>query len=137
MGEIVQCERKGRRLCDADAEVLRVLPPGLAQAQDWHVQHFEGDVDLWRESQGVVRSTHALAKEKMGFIGKIPYLLASLQKPGVRAACIAQFESIEPSGHHRVTRWFLDPGHPETLRHEVDQMHAVMSLTWCPMGDCV
>ena len=97
----------------------------------------------------MARSTHALATEKMGFLGKIPHLLASLQKPGVRAACIAQFESIEPSGHHRVTRWFLDPGHPETLRHEVDQLHddgvgmcrrlehAVMSITWCPMDECV
>ena len=85
----------------------------------------------------------------MGFLGKTPYLLASLQRPGVLAACIAQFESTEPSGRQRVARWCMGPAHTETLRPEVGQTHddggsmsrrlehAVMSLTWCPMDDCV
>lgn len=67
----------------------------------------------------------------------------------MKARCIEQFDSIEPTGHHRVTTWFLDPTHPDSLRADVDQMGrgeagmssrlqaAVQALVRVPMDDCV
>lgn len=87
--------------------------------------------------------------EKVGYLDKVPYLLARLHEPGVRARCLDQFGLVDPDGHHRLTRWFLDADHPDGLRQDVDRMHedgsgmsdrlaaAVQSLSWVPMDDCV
>ena len=56
---------------------------------------------------------------------------------------------MEAQRHHRVTRWFLDPGCPGSLRPDVDGMlddgsgmsavlqSAVDSLAWVPMDDSI
>lgn len=68
---------------------------------------------------------------------------------GIKSRCLAQFESVSPEGHHRVSRWFLDSAYPENLRAEVEQMgadgsgmtprlrSAVEGLAAAPLDDCV
>lgn len=74
---------------------------------------------------------------------------ASECKDRVKDKCLSQFASIEPDGHHRVTRRFLDPDFPGSLRPDVDLMSsdgggmtprlraAVNALEWIPLDDCV
>lgn len=143
------CPRKGRRIVEAHTHAVQILDAGLADANDWLVARFGGDVDLWREGQGVVRFTVALAKEKIGHLDKVPYLLARLSEPGIRDRCLEQFQRAAPSEHHRVTRWFVDPDHAQSLRQDIENMSAdgsnmspalemaVESLKWVPMDDCI
>lgn len=142
------CHRKGRRLAEASSKVADTLSFGLAQANDWTPNDFGGDAELWAECQGAVRFTCGLAREKVAYLEKVPYLLTRLPEAGVRARCLAQFDSVPPEKHHRITRWFLDPNHPKSLRQAVDEMNdsgkmsptlqaAVESLGWVPIDDCI
>lgn len=70
-------------------------------------------------------------------------------KVGVRHKCLAQFASVEPGQHHRVTLQFLDPMHQDSLRPDIDKMAAdgsnmssklsavVKALAWVPLDHSV
>lgn len=67
----------------------------------------------------------------------------------MKARCLQQFASAPASGHHRLTRRFLDPDFPSSLRPDIDMMGengsnmsprlaaAVSPLAWSPLDDCV
>lgn len=145
----VSCHRRGRRLAEAHAEVQRVLEAGLSEANQWTPGDFDLDLDLWGECQGAVRFTHILAQEKSSFLDKVPYLLSRLPEAGVRDRCIEQFDAIIASRHHRVSRSFLDPAYPGSLRGDIEAMDAqgggmsqrlqkaIDRLRWTPLDDCV
>lgn len=77
-GRAVSCDRKGRRLTEASAKVVDVLESMLAESDAWTEHFFNGDIELWREAQGVVRMSVEYASEKFAFLDRIPYLLARL-----------------------------------------------------------
>lgn len=70
-------------------------------------------------------------------------------KAGVKTRCLAQYEGGATSGHHRVSKRFLDPGHPQSLRTAIDAMSddgtgmspdlaaVVQGLSWVPLDDCI
>lgn len=71
------------------------------------------------------------------------------KQEGVKRRCLEQFNSTSCEGHHRVTLWFLDPMHPESLRPDFDQLRAdgsgmtprlqaaVEALARVPLDDCI
>lgn len=71
------------------------------------------------------------------------------EQVGVKRRCLEQFNSASREAHHRVTLWFLDPAHPDSLRSDFDQVRAdgggmsprlqaaVETLTLVPLDDCV
>lgn len=87
-GGAKDCVRKGRRLREAFSHATRVLEAGLVEATAWGPEDYDGDANLWRECQGAVRYTCILAKEKLGYLNKVPYLLARLDEPGLRDQCL-------------------------------------------------
>lgn len=76
------CPQKGRRLTEAHARVEALLQGMLEEANEWGPPFFGGDIDLWQECQGVGRFTCVHAREKFGFLNKVPYLFAKLPEVG-------------------------------------------------------
>lgn len=146
-GPSEKCLLKGRRLKEAHRFAEAALTEGLVQANGWTPTTFGCGDEFWRASQGSVRAVCGLAREKLRYLTKIPWLLARLDEPDVRDECVSQWDSAPPSAHHRVSAEFLAPGGP--LRAMVDEIRPdgsglsarlfdeVRSLQLVPMDDSV
>lgn len=146
-GVTVHCDWKGRRLPDAHHHASEVLRRGLAEANAWTPEAWDVDQAMLAQMQSCVRGAYHLAMRKLEFLDRVPYLLASLGRPGVRDRCLEQWEKVAPQDHHKVSREFLDPR--GRLRRYVDSMapdgsgmapelqQEVASLAAIPMDDTV
>lgn len=105
----IECDRKGRRIPEAHGYATEALRRGLAEANAWTSATWGGGAALLTQCQAVVRATYHLSHRKIAHLDRIPYLLARLSEPGVRSRCIEQWNSCDPSQHHRVSHEFLSP----------------------------
>lgn len=119
-GADIECSMKGRRLKKAYVHAAAELRSGLDAANEWTVHTWDLGAESLLDFQACVRGTYELALRKLGFLDKIPYLLARLADPGVRDRCVAQWAACAPEGHHRVSHEFLSP--TGALRPLVDAM---------------
>ena len=81
-----RCPWKGRRLREAHAHATAALRRGLEEANQWCEASW-GCGTAWLDMQACVRGTFSLATRKIRFMDRIPYLLAKLGQPGVKAQC--------------------------------------------------
>ena len=146
-GEEICCHMKGRRLPSAWAFAKDHLDSGLRHTNDMTAGRFRGDYKLLSQAQGCVRMVHALGLEKLQLRDQVPYLVARLRQPGVRARVVQQWGSASPESHHRLTRKICQPG--GDLRAHLDAVtedgrnlspsleEVVRSLELAPMDDTV
>ena len=52
----------------------------------------------------------------------LPWLLARLDQPGVRALCLHRFTLVPAARHHELTRLYLDPEYHGSLLHLVEDI---------------
>lgn len=141
------CQRKGRRLKTAYTFAVRRLDAGLREARSWTQHSWGGSPQEAADLQGCVRLSVHLARQKIGFLAEVPYLLVRLDQPGVKADCLAQWRARRPDQHHRVTREFLEEG--TALRAAVDALQpdggncpelllaSIRGLEGVPMDDSI
>lgn len=144
-GRTTNCPQKGRRLAEAFPFGMQALREGLEIANHWTVQEFSGNHVLLQNAQGAVRDMYHSAARRLEFLDGLPWALARLLQPGVKARCLALWAAAPENQHHRVSveflsehgdlRWRIDlldesgGGGDEVLRA------AVNSLCSCPMDD--
>ena len=102
-GREIKCWMKGRRLKQAWIYVEAHCEEALSRMNQWSVASFEDDVNFLAEATGGVRMVVRLAKEKMAWLNKLPYIICRLGVPGVRDVALAQFDSAPLERHHRLT----------------------------------
>ena len=95
------------------------LRAGLDEANEWTSTTWMCGED-WLDMQAAVRAAFILATKNIDFLDRVPYLLAKLGEDGIKAKCLAQYNSCAPIRHHRVTLEFLAVGSP--LREDIDKM---------------
>lgn len=146
-GVEVSCPRKGRRLHEAASHLRMEMQRALEAANSWTADTWQCGAGFHVEAQGCVRLVHAMAQEKFAFLSQLPYLLAQLPLPGVKAEALRQWASAAPEAHHRVTREFMTEG--SALRLQIDKMRPdgsgigeqlrieIESLRAIPMDDSV
>ena len=109
----------GRRLSEAGPYVDRALRKGLEDAAAWDTNVFSGatiaQVDVLK---ACYRSSFVLAQKRHKYLSLVPWLLARLDKPGVKARCLEQYSTHQD--HHAMTEMFLKPG--SELRAHVDRI---------------
>ena len=119
-GEAVVCWKKGRRLIEAFPFITERLQFALQTISEWTARDFAGYPYILQQALGCVRGTYALAKRKTDFFNRVPYALARLDQPNVKALCLAQWAEVPPESHDPITREFLDPR--LDLREAVDSL---------------
>ena len=141
------CSRKGRRIREAHQYATVALRRGLDEANTWTAATWGCGLQECLEMQAAVRASFRIAEQKIAFLDRIPYLLARLGEPGVRARCLEQWGRCAADEHHRVSKEFLDP--TGELRRGIDEMTddgggmspklkaEVDSLAAIPMDDTV
>ena len=109
----------GRRLSEAEPYVAEALRKGLDAASLWDTNYFHGaSVDDVDALKACCRASYVLAQKRHKYLSLVPWLLARLDAPGVKARCLQQYASH--SAHHPMTDKFL---HPDSeLRADVDQI---------------
>ena len=133
----IDCPMKGRMLPVLHEMSVIMLRDGLDVANGWNAAaNFNGNVSLFQEAQGLVRSTFDLGLLKVGFLDRAPWLFARLDQPGVRDRCVQQHLDSLPNPHKAIgfcdahPKWSEDidtissdgsqVSMAEPLQHEVD-----------------
>ena len=117
------CLQRGRRLQHARDFVNALTEEMLAMANTWvSAASFGGDVGLWQAAVGLFRSAALKAKNMFRYLGRLPWLLARLGMPGVKAEVLRLWSGAPAAQHHLRTREMLDPNLPGSLRHQFDLM---------------
>ena len=124
---------------------MQTLRLGLTTARDWTAHDFGGHEEVFREAQRCAQAVCVRASAKVQFFDEVPWFLARLDQPGVKARCLAQYAQGDPSLHHRVTHEFLDParalrGHVNAIQDDGSNVSAVLeneiaSLRMIPFDD--
>ena len=108
--DLIDCPMRGRMLPVLHEMSVKMLRDGLDVANGWNAAaNFNGNVSLFQEAQGLVRSTFDLGLLKVGFLDKAPWLFARLDQPGVRDRCVQQHLDSLPNPH-KVSIEFCDAG---------------------------
>lgn len=108
-GENIECHYRGRRVAQAYRFAVDKLKVALDECNLWTANRFGGDVGMLDACQGCTRYAYSLTLKKIEHLNCIPWLLARLEEPGVRAICQEQYQSRPPHLHHRVSHAFLSP----------------------------
>ena len=77
-------------------------------------------MQLWQQGQAAVRSLCAGGRAAVRYLNKVPWLLARLDQPGVRAQVVRQWAAVPRERHHPLSVFFLDPLESNGLRPDVD-----------------
>ena len=140
---VVSCWRKGRRLREAYPFALDALKAGLATANSWTSEDWDGDETILSQAQGAVRTSFALATAKIDYLHCLPWILARLDCRSVRARALELWASVPQNKHHRISILFLGASGP--LRWRVDNMDesaeglgidSVLQRAICDLQDC-
>jgi len=136
----------GRRLPEAGPYVEAVLAQGLAECNTWTVDTFGHDgcsFECLLGFQAMVRGSFNLAQKRHAYLYKLPWLLARLLQPGVKALCTRQY--LESENHHPISHVFF----AGETKHDVDALdesgqgdsarlvRAVESIAAMPFDDSV
>ena len=114
----VVCEEKGKRMETAFTHATEVLAEFLQGIANWTAARFNGDMSMAYATHACIRYAFALGTEKIGYLNTLPWLLARLEQPGVRALCVEQWASVDPSKHHPSSVKIMCPTKP--IRADVD-----------------
>ena len=121
------------------------LRAALFECNNWGANEFGGDIVFLGQVQGAMRYVYALGMEHSRVFGQVPYLLARLRQPGVRARALLQFDAAPEEAHDDVTLHFLSP--TQRLRAHVDAMGddgagispeldaELKAIEWAPLDD--
>ena len=137
----------GRRLPEAGPHVESTLAQVLTECNSWTVDTFGPgcEHDLLVEFQAMVRGSVVLAQKRHAYLYKLPWLLARLLQPGVKALCIEQYLACE--NHHPLSDMFFSADGP--LKPDVDALdesgqgasaelvRAVESIAAIPFDDSI
>ena len=108
-GEKVDCPYVGRRITEAFEKAKGVFNAMLAEARAWTAADFGGDEAFAKLAIIMVRLVHYTGMRAIAALGVVPYLWASLHKPGVKSKIEAQWSSVEDnSKFDRVTRRVME-----------------------------
>ena len=105
----MQCYEKGRRLAEAYPWTTSYLQSKLDEVNDWAPGTFFANYQMHLDGQSAFRWIYGLTLEKLDYLNRVPWLLARLLDPGVKAMAIQQFEEVPIARHHPLTIEFLDP----------------------------
>ena len=76
----------------------------------------------------MVRASFVLAKKRHAYLDELPWLIARMLQPGVKALCVQKY--LEADKHHPVSHMFFAEG--GSLKAEVDALdHGPASLSSC------
>ena len=95
----------GRRLPEAATYVQEALRRGLTEANSWTTETFGCDHETLLQLQACVRGSFHLAQKRHAYLFKLPWLLARLLDPGVKALCIQQYLACD--NHHPLSDMFF------------------------------
>lgn len=102
----VDCSLASRRLREAGPFLEQWLGK-LRKLLSQDPATFEGNEETFSDFNLACR--HLLAKVPYSFawVGHIPWLLARADEPAIAKACLDQYDSAEPSAHHRASVCFM------------------------------
>ena len=118
--DAMDCSERGRRWLEAHSFALQALRSGLDIANGWTGESWGLGLEFVLALQACVRGAFALAREKIGFLNKLPYLLFRLREVGIARRCVEEFDRTPIEAHHRVSVAFLRLGSP--LRAAMEQI---------------
>lgn len=104
------CDRRGQRLRTAYEWAMGKLRLGLEESTRWTPEYFLGCRRTSAEVQGTARAAFAVARRKLQYLDRIPWLFVRLAEPGVRARVIEQYDSTDIGHHHRLSVFLCKHG---------------------------
>lgn len=110
VGKAVDCDKKGRRLPQAYSFATEALRRGLEEANSWAPEDQGGDLGAPTQFEACVRGADKLPMRKVGFLDRLPYLLARLGELHVRSRCGDSVAERPHAVAHRQLRMHLQPG---------------------------
>ena len=143
----VVCPMRGRLLHVAHRYARESFDDAIHGLQEWQAERFGNDLLMMQQASACVRATVARGLEKIHFLDRLPYLLASLdQGAAVAERALSQFDEAGEERHHRITLRFL--GRHSLLRQHVidvseghdlspELLDEVMWLQQIPLDDSV
>ena len=118
LGIEVKCDMVGRVLTLAHKYATDQLQAGLAIATSWPDGFFDGDVAFMQSAVGCCRHAVHLGAMKIAPLDEVPYLIGSLNEPGVKARVEEQFDAVPEASHGECTLDILSPS--RSLRADFD-----------------
>ena len=106
----VQCDRRGRLLHVAYAYAVGGFQDGIMEVLSWDNFKWNMNAAALQQAQSAVRATAVRGQEKLRFLDRLPYVLASMETPEHARRALAQFAEAPPEQHHRLTLLFVDVG---------------------------
>ena len=120
--EGVQCFYRGRLLKWAYTHAVNAFNEGLAVAEEWVVNFFDGYVYVWQQGLAATRMVFNAGLQAVSYLDKLPWLLARLDMQGVARRCIELYNATPLHLHHELAVELLQEGHPSGYRELVDQI---------------
>ena len=115
------CMRRGRRLHEARTFITSELMSWTDWVAEMTVSQC-GHVRLWQEFTGVIRYGVHVGNNVFHHLHTLPWLLARLDQRRVKVLCLGRWTLVPADQHHELTRFFLDPEYPGSLRHLVEDI---------------
>ena len=106
----VKCDKRGRLMHVAYAYAMDGFQDGIREAHGWGWNAWHMDAAALQQAQGAVRATVVRGQEKLRFLDRLPYVLASIETPEHARRTLEQFAEAPREQHHRLTLLFLDVG---------------------------